>query len=454
MEKVFHKRKHWSSFQLITTGFMLVILVGAILLMLPIASKEGVVTPFHEALFTSTSAVCVTGLVVKDTGTYWSYFGQTIILILIEIGGLGVVTIAVAFAMFSGKKISLMQRSTLKDAISAPKVGGIVRLTQFILKGTLIVELIGALLMMPTFIKGYGIKGIWMAVFHSISAFCNAGLDIISPDSLYNYRFNIPVNIITSLLIIMGGLGFNVYLDIFKVLKDYKEKKHFFKRLTLHSKIVLTSTFILIFGGALLFFVFEYHNPLTMQDYSLPQRITVSLFESITTRTAGFATIPQKDLTNASSLLALILMFIGGSPVGTAGGIKTVTIVILLLTSIAVVKNRNDVSLFNRRLSDTAIRKAMAVTTFSFFTAFISSMLLSCVIHTSLLDILFETISATATVGLSRDLTSTLPLIGKLIIIVTMYFGRIGPISIAVAFYKKDKKDNLIRNPIEEISVG
>ena len=252
----------------------------------------------------------------------------------------------------------------------------------------------------------------------------------------------------------MGGLGFIVYLDIFKVLKDYKEKKQFFKRLTLHSKIVLVSTFILIFGGALLFFIFEYNNPLTMQDYSLSQRITVSLFESITTRTAGFATIPQKNLTNASSLLALILMFIGGSPVGTAGGIKTVTIVILLLTSIAVVKNRNNVSLFNRRLSDTAIRKAMAVTTFSFFTAFISSMLLSCVIHTSLLDILFETISATATVGLSRDLTSTLPLIGKLIIIVTMYFGRIGPISIAVAFYKKDKKDNLIRNPIEEISVG
>ena len=256
MEKVFHKRKHWSSFQLITTGFMLVILVGAILLMLPIASKEGVVTPFHEALFTSTSAVCVTGLVVKDTGTYWSYFGQTIILILIEIGGLGVVTIAVAFAMFSGKKISLMQRSTLKDAISAPKVGGIVRLTQFILKGTLIVELIGAFLMMPTFIKGYGVKGIWMAVFHSISAFCNAGFDILGSESnkfvsLTGYSTNWMINITIMSLIIVGGIGFLTWEDI------YVHKFNFHKY-RMQSKVILSTTLFLIVVPAAFFYANDF----------------------------------------------------------------------------------------------------------------------------------------------------------------------------------------------------
>lgn len=447
-------KKRLSSTAIILSGFLIVILIGSILLALPISHAHDVSISYIDALFTATTSTCVTGLVTVPTVSSWSIFGQIVILILIQIGGLGVITIITVAMLLAGKHLGLSDRIIIQDAFNLNTLSGMIIFVRKVIKYTLFIEGCGALAYMFIFIPEFGLRGIWISIFNSISAFCNAGLDIISPDSLYNYRFNIPVNIITSLLIIMGGLGFIVYLDIFKVLKDYKEKKHFFKRLTLHSKIVLTSTFILIFGGALLFFVFEYHNPLTMQDYSLPQRITVSLFESITTRTAGFATIPQKDLTNASSLLALILMFIGGSPVGTAGGIKTVTIVILLLTSIAVVKNRNDVSLFNRRLSDTAIRKAMAVTTFSFFTAFISSMLLSCVIHTSLLDILFETISATATVGLSRDLTSTLPLIGKLIIIVTMYFGRIGPISIAVAFYKKDKKDNLIRNPIEEISVG
>ena len=447
-------KKRLSSTAIILSGFLIVILIGSILLALPISHANGVSISYIDALFTATTSTCVTGLVTVPTVSSWSIFGQIIILILIQIGGLGVITIITVAMLLAGKHLGLSDRIIIQDAFNLNTLSGMIIFVRKVIKYTLFREGCGALAYMFIFIPEFGLRGIWISIFNSISAFCNAGLDIISPDSLYNYRFNIPVNIITSLLIIMGGLGFIVYLDIFKVLKDYTEKKHFFKRLTLHSKIVLVSTFILIFGGALLFFIFEYNNPLTMQDYSLTQRITVSLFESITTRTAGFATIPQKNLTNASSLLALILMFIGGSPVGTAGGIKTVTIVILLLTSIAVVKNRNDVSLFNRRLSDTAIRKAMAVTTFSFFTAFISSMLLSCVIHTSLLDILFETISATATVGLSRDLTSTLPLIGKLIIIVTMYFGRIGPISIAVAFYKKDKKDNLIRNPIEEISVG
>lgn len=444
MEKVFHKRKHWSSFQLITTGFMLVILVGAILLMLPIASKEGVVTPFHEALFTSTSAVCVTGLVVKDTGTYWSYFGQTIILILIEIGGLGVVTIAVAFAMFSGKKISLMQRSTLKDAISAPKVGGIVRLTQFILKGTLIVELIGAFLMMPTFIKGYGIKGIWMAVFHSISAFCNAGFDILGSESnkfvsLTGYSTNWMINITIMGLIIVGGIGFLTWEDI------YVHKFNFHKY-RMQSKVILSTTLFLIVVPAAFFYVNDFKY--------LPgnDRILASLFQSVTPRTAGFNTVDLNEMTSSSKAIMVLLMLIGGSPGSTAGGMKTTTFALLFTNMIATFSRHRDVHLFKRRISEETIKNASTIGVMYFVLCFTGAILISVKETLPLSTCLFETASAVGTVGLTLGITTSLSVSSQLILIFLMYLGRVGGLTLIYAVASSVHEE--ARLPQEKITVG
>ena len=449
------KKFSLSTTQIIMLSFLIVILMGSLLLSLPISSASSDAVPYLEALFTATTATCVTGLVTLPTVTTWSVFGQAVILVLIQVGGLGVITIMSALMILLHKRMGIGDRLLLQDAFNLNSLSGIVRFVKRVLLGTFLVEGIGALLYMIVFVPEFGPRGIWISVFLSISAFCNAGIDIIAENSLCNYITNPLINTVTGLLIILGGIGYIVWWDVMGLGKAIAGKKHRgFRNLSLHSKITIAATLLLIFGGGLLIFLFEYNNPLTIGNMSLFDKIQVSLFQSVTTRTAGFATVPQQDLTNASSILCLLLMFIGGSPVGTAGGIKTVTIAVLIVSALATIQNKQEVSLFNRNISKQAVNKAVAVTMMSFVIMFTSTILLSAVSDADALDILFETVSATATVGLTRDLTPYLNTAGKMIIIGTMYLGRVGPISLALALNSGKKHQNIIKNPTEEISVG
>ena len=449
------QRLRVSTTHIILLSFLIAILIGAVLLSLPISSADGKPTSFLDALFTATTSTCVTGLVVTPTVSSWSVFGQIIILILIQIGGLGVITIMSGMMILLHKKMGIGDRLLLQDAFNLNSLSGLVRFVKKVVTGTLIIEGIGALLYMTVFIPEFGAKGIWISVFTSVSAFCNAGIDIIAENSLCNYVLNPIINIVTCALIILGGIGYIVWWDVLRVLKLARTKKvKFFRDLALHSKIAITATLILIFVGAAFIFAFEYNNPQTMGDYTLLQKIEVSLFQSVTTRTAGFATVPQENLTNASAIVCLLLMFIGGSPVGTAGGIKTVTFAVIIVAAIASIRNKEDTEVFGRQLTKQAVSKAVAVTCMSFIIMFTSTVLLSAVTDANALDIVYETVSATATVGLTRNLTVSLDSIGKLIIIITMYLGRVGPISLAVAFKRSKDNQNIVRNPIEEISVG
>lgn len=444
-----------SSSQIILLSFLLAILVGSVLLALPISSATGESIAYIDALFTATTATCVTGLVTLPTVTTWSIFGQVVILILIQIGGLGIITIMSAFMILLHRKIGISDRLLIQDAFNLNTLSGLIQFVKKVLFGTLLVEGIGALLYMIVFVPEFGAKGIWISVFNSISAFCNAGIDIISENSLCDYATNPMINTVTSLLIIFGGIGYIVWWDIIRIIKDKRRQGlRAVQSLTLHSKIALTTTAILMIGGGILFFVLEYNNPLTIGGYSLFDKMQVSMFQSITTRTAGFATVPQQNLTVASSFVSLLLMFIGGSPVGTAGGVKTVTIAVLIASALATIQNRNEVVLFNRQIPKQALSKAIAVVGMSFTIMFLSTILLSAVTDANALDIVYETVSATATVGLTRNLTSLLNTFGKIIIIATMYLGRVGPISLAIAFSLRKNNQNIIKNPTEEISVG
>ncbi len=441
-----------STTHIIMLSFLIAIVVGSLLLKLPISSANGVSVPYIDALFTATTATCVTGLVTLPTVTTWSVFGQVVILILIQIGGLGIITIMSGIMIFLHKKMGLADRMLIQDAFNLNTLSGLIKFIKKVLLGTFIVEGTGALLYMTVFVPEFGMKGIWISVFTSISAFCNAGIDIIAENSLCNYATNPVINLVTSLLIILGGMGYIVWWDIIRVSKMKTKRK--FPRLTLHSKIAISTTLILIFAGAVLTFIFEFNNPQTIKDYSLFDKIQVSLFQSVTTRTAGFATVPQENLTNSSSIVSLLLMFIGGSPVGTAGGVKTVTIAVIFASAVSAIKGKNEVTLFSRNIKKEAISKASAVVGMSFLIMFISTVLLSAVTDANALDILYETVSATATVGLTKNLTSALNFAGKIIIILTMYLGRVGPISLAIAFNQKRESPNIIKNPTEEISVG
>ncbi|MBP3656565.1 MAG: potassium transporter KtrB [Clostridia bacterium] len=449
------KKSFFSTTQMIMLSFLVLILAGSLLLSLPVSSASGSAVPYWDALFTSTTAACVTGLVTLPTATTWSAFGQVVILVLIQVGGLGVITMMSALMILLQKRIGISDRLLLQDACNLNSLSGIVRFVKRMLLGTLLVEGTGALLYMIVFIPEFGLRGIWISVFTSISAFCNAGIDIIGENSLCGYATDPLVNTVTSLLIILGGIGYIVWWDVLGLGKESAGKKRrAFRNLSLHSKIAISTSLILIFGGGILICIFEYDNPLTIGNLSLWDKLQISLFQSITTRTAGFATVPQQDLTSASSILCLLLMFIGGSPVGTAGGIKTVTLAVLAASAIATIQNKHDVSMFQRSISKQAVNKAVAVTLMSFSIMFTSTLLLSAVSDADALDILFETISATATVGLTRDMTPYLNTAGKLIIIGTMYLGRVGPISLALALNSGKKHPNIIRNPTEEISIG
>lgn len=446
------KKIRLTTTHIIMLSFFAAILLGSVLLALPISSASGKAVSYIDALFTATTATCVTGLVTVPTVSTWSLFGQIVILLLIQIGGLGIITVMASFVVMIHRKLGLADRVLLQDAFNLNSLAGMGAFVKKVLLGTLLVEGIGALLYLPVFIKDFGSRGIWISVFNSVSAFCNAGIDIIAEDSLCRYATHPLINFVTAALIIVAGIGYIVWWDVLRVLKDPKLRR--WKFLTLHSKIALSTTAVLIFGGALLIFLFEFRNPQTIGNFSLFEQIQASLFQSITTRTAGFAGIDQQNLSEGAAIVSCLLMFIGGSPVGTAGGVKTVTIAILFAAAFSTIKNKNDTVLFDRSISREMIGKALAVVVMALMIAVCSTLLLSATIDASALDIAYEAVSATATVGLTRGITPLLNIWGKLIIVATMYLGRVGPISLAFAFNIRKKSTNLIKNPTEPISVG
>lgn len=451
-----NKRKlSLSTTQIILLSFLAVILLGALLLALPISSASGTPVPFIDALFTATTSTCVTGLVTLPTFSTWSVFGQAVILVLIQIGGLGIITIMSGIMLLLNMKLGISDRLLIQDAFNLNTMQGLTKFVKNVLRGTLIIEGIGAILYMFVYIPDFGARGIWISVFNSVSAFCNAGIDIMGENSLCNYATNPLINATTSALIILGGLGYIVWWDVLRVVKNNSAKnRKIFRHLTLHSKIATVCTLILVFGGAALILIFEYSNPLTIGNMSLFDKIQVSLFQSVTTRTAGFASVPQENLTNASAVVSLILMIIGGSPVGTAGGIKTVTVAVLFCSAYATVRNKHAPTVFGRRISEASIKKAVAVVVTFMIICMTSTVLLMASCDASALDVVYETVSATATVGLSRNLTGTLGTFGKIIIIFTMYLGRVGPISLAVALGSKNESQNVISEPTEDINIG
>ena len=444
-EEIIHQKHRLSSFQIIISGFVGVILLGALLLMLPVSTTEGCITPFNETLFTATSAVCVTGLVVQDTGSYWSGFGQAVILALIQIGGLGVVTVAASFALLSGRKISLMQRSTMQDAISAPKVGGVVRLTQFILRGTFLIELLGAAAMLPVFCRDYGWRGIWMAVFHSISAFCNAGFDILGTEnnlypSLTGYTGSPIINITIMLLIVIGGIGFLTWDDIC-------EHKWHFHRYRVQSKVILVITGFLIVVPAAFFF---------FEDFSaLPTgtQLLVSFFQSVTTRTAGFNTVALSAMSSASKGIMILLMLIGGAPGSTAGGMKTTTLGVLLANAVATFRQRDNAQFFKRRIDCNTVKTASTILTMYLTLFFGGGIFISVYEHLPLSDCLYETSSAVGTVGLTLGITPQLHIPSQIVLIALMYLGRVGGLTLIYATLSGKKAGNA-KLPQEKITVG
>ena len=444
-EEIIHRKRRLSSFQIIISGFAGVILLGALLLMLPISTNGRNVTPFNETLFTATSAVCVTGLVVQDTGSYWSTFGQAVILALIQIGGLGVVTVAASFALLSGRKISLMQRSTMQDAISAPKVGGIVRLTRFILRGTFLIELLGVLAMLPVFCRDYGWRGIWMAVFHSVSAFCNAGFDILGTEnnlypSLISYAGSPIINITIMLLIVIGGIGFLTWDDIC-------ENKLHFRRYRMQSKVILVTTAFLLVLPAIFFFFVDFS--------SLPigKRVLASFFQSVTPRTAGFNTVILSDMTGASQAVMIFLMMIGGSPGSTAGGMKTTTLAVLVANAAATFRQRESAQFFGRRIECGVVKTAATVVTMYLALFFCGAIFISVYENLPLSSCLYETASAVGTVGLTLGITPQLHIPSQMVLIVLMYLGRVGGLTLIYAALS-GKKATGAKLPQEKITIG
>ncbi len=434
-----------SSFQIIILGFAGVILLGAFILMLPIASQGRVWTSFGDAAFTATSAVCVTGLVVQDTATYWSAFGQGFILLLIQIGGIGVIAVAVFIATLSGKKLSLMQRSTLQDSISAHQIGGVVHMTGFIVRIVFITELAGAIVLLPGFCCRYGAAGIWMSVFHSISAFCNAGFDLMGSrtgqySSLTGMAGNPEIVVPICLLIILGGIGFLTWSDV-------KEHKLHFKRYRLQSKIVIVTSAVLILFPMLWLFFGEYAGE-PMKD-----RICLSLFQAVTPRTAGFNTSDLGALTGVGRMLIIFLMLIGGSPGSTAGGMKTTTVAVLFSNATMVFRRRKNAQMFGRRIEDSAVKTASTILVMYLFLALLGASVISVLEGVSLERCIFETGSAIATVGLSLGLTPSLGLISRIILMLLMFFGRVGGLTIIYAAVS-GRNAEVSKCPEEKVVVG
>ena len=435
---------------MIIFGFILVNLMGCLLLMLPSSTVEKVGTSFSDALFTSTSAICVTGLVIHDTASYWSMQGQLIIMVLIQIGGMGVITAASAIAILSGKKIGLMQRSTMQESISATQVGGIVRLTGFILRAMLAIELLGAICMAPVFCEEFGMKkGVWYAVFHSVSAFCNAGFDLMGVNqpfpSLTGFNGNTTINLAIMALIVIGGIGFLTWDDI------WHHRLHFHKY-RLQSKVILTVTILLILLPALYFYFYEFGRA-EWTDLSEKERILASAFQSVTPRTAGFNTGDLNRMSEPSQLIMILLMLIGGSPGSTAGGFKTTTLAVLLLTSFAVFFRKEDVQCFGRRIPSETVKNAATILFLYMSLFLLGGVVISCVDQVPLMGALFETSSAIGTVGLSLGLTPQLSLFSHMLLILLMFWGRVGGLTLifAVVSGHRFTKSKL---PQEKITIG
>lgn len=442
--KKFYQQNSTMSFRIIIIGFLLLILTGALLLMLPVSSQSRSVTSFPDALFTAVSATCVTGLSVRDTATHWSMFGQMILLILIQIGGMGVITIGLAIMRISGQKISLRQRSTMQESISAPQVGGIIHLTGFILKASAAIELAGALLLMPVFCRDFGLgKGIWYSVFHSISAFCNAGFDLMGVreqfSSLTTYHDNAYFNIVIMLLIVVGGIGFLTWDDI-------KTHRHHLKRYRLQSKVILLTSAVLLLIPAVYNFFCEYAGE------PFRERLLHAAFQSVTARTAGFNTADLTQMSESGTAVMIVLMLVGGSPGSTAGGLKTTTLAVLFLAAMAVFRRKNDVQCFQRRIPEEAVRNAGAIL-FMYITLFLTTgIIISRTEQLPLLTCLFETGSAVGTVGLTLGITSTLSMGSKILLMLLMFLGRVGGLTLIYAALPSEGHN--AKMPLEKITVG
>ena len=434
--------------QILALGFILVILVGALILTLPISTTSGDSTDFLDALFTSTSAVCVTGLIVVDTGTHWNMFGQTVIMILIEIGGLGFMSFTTLIAIILGKKITLRERLILQDAMNTFNIQGLVKMVKYVLVFTVSVQFFGALLFSTQFVPEYGLgRGVFYSIFHSISAFCNAGFDIFGNfSSLTSYNSNAVVILVASALIIIGGLGFTVWSEL------YSSKS--LKKVSLHSKMVILMTTVLVLGGTALMFLFENNNVNTIADMSFMDKLMNSFFASVTPRTAGFNSIPTEGMTTAGQFLTIILMFIGGSPGSTAGGIKTTTIGILIVTIVCVIQGREDAEVFKKRFSKELVYRAFTLIFIGVSLVIVVTMLLSYTEKgASFISLFYETVSAFGTAGLTLGLTSELSSIGKVLIMFMMYLGRVGPLTVVLSITRK-RINSGIKYPEGKILIG
>ena len=437
--------KRFSSSQIIILSFAVLITAGCLLLMLPFATKDGQGASFADALFTATSAVCVTGLIVQDTASYWSSFGQAVILTLIQVGGMGVVTVALAVSTLSGRPIGLKQRSTMQEAISAHQVGGIVRLTGFIIRSTILLEALGFVLMAPTFCREFGfLKGCWYAVFHSISAFCNAGFDLMGIRTPYSsltlLADDLAVNFTIMALIIIGGIGFTTWDDI-------KSHGIHLRKYRMQSKVILSTTAALILLPTLYLFFFEFAKE------TLGRRLLYSLFQAVTPRTAGFNTVDLTLLSEVGIALTIMLMLVGGSPGSTAGGMKTTTLAVMLSTGVSVLRRRESTHFFRRRIDEDTVRNAVTIFMMYLLLFLFCGCLISIAEDLPLLYCLFETASAVGTVGLTLGITPQLGLFSRGILILLMYIGRVGGLTLVFSALMAEPKISA-KLPQEKLTVG
>ncbi len=458
----FRKRRsgRFSSAQVIAGGFLAAILAGAVLLCLPVSSSEGTFTDFVDAMFTAATSVCVTGLVTVNTAAHWSLFGKVVILFLIQLGGLGVVTVMTVCLVAAGQRITLRERMMIQESYNTDGLDGLVKMIMRVLRGTLLLEAAGAVGYAFVFVPEYGpLKGAGYAVFHAVSAFCNAGIDLVGDSSLVPYQTNPVINITTCILIITGGIGYVVWWDILRVIKGRRHRQvpkgRCFCRLQLHSKLAIVVTLVLILGGTVLFFLLERNNQATFASLSLPEQVMAALFQSVTTRTAGFCTVDQGALTEASAFVTMLLMLIGGSPAGTAGGVKTTTVGMLALVVWASACKKEDVEVFGRRINQSSIRTGLTVFLLAQFIAIAGIVLLLATQDMSFTDVSFEVFSALGTAGLTRGITADLNVFGKLVVTALMYIGRIGPITLVVAFLNKNnEKNGKLSLPKRRVLVG